>query len=438
MKEVCIGLIGFGTVGSGVVKILTENKDLLEARVGLPIRLKKIADLDIESDRGVKVDRSMLTTNARDILDDPEISIVVELIGGYEPAKTFTLEAFRKGKHVITANKALLAEHGPEVFRAAHEAGADIGFEAAVAGGIPILRSLREGLVANRFEKVLGILNGTCNFILTAMYENPGISFDDMLKQAQELGYAEADPSLDVDGHDSAHKLVLVMSLTHGLRIPVKRLYVEGIRDIDPFDIIMAKEFSYKIKLLGIIISHGEDVEARIHPTMIPENHPLAAVDGVFNGIYLRGDMVGEQLFYGKGAGSDPTASAVMGDIIETARNVIRGETCCVPPLGYPEDWKPKGRVLDMNEIATNYYLRIPARDQPGVLSSISGIMGEHSISLHSVMQKGRDTSATVPVVFLTHQAREADIRLACERISKLTAVEGKIKIVRIEDETLH
>jgi homoserine dehydrogenase len=438
MKEICIGLIGFGTIGSGVVKILQENKDVLEARVGLPLRLKKIADMDVTSDRGVRVDPSLLTTNAQEIIEDPEISIVLELIGGYEPAKTFILDAFRHKKHVVTANKALLAVHGPEIFRAAHEAGVDIAFEAAVAGGIPILRSLREGLVANRFERVLAILNGTCNFILTAMDENPGVSFDDVLKQAQDLGYAEADPTLDVEGIDAAHKLVLVLSLTHGIRVPLKSIYVEGIRGIDPFDVVMAKDFSYKIKLLAVIISHGDTVEARLHPTMIPEHHPLARVDGVFNGIYLQGDMVGEQLFYGKGAGKEPTASAVIGDIIETARNVAGGEAGGrVPPLGYPEDWKAPGRVMDMKEITTNYYLRVQALDRPGVLSKIAGIMAEHSISIHSVVQKRRHSSGTVPVVFLTHLAKEADIQDACEKISRLDAVEAPLRVIRIEDDTL-
>jgi homoserine dehydrogenase len=437
MDDISIGLIGFGTVGSGVVKILQENKEVLEARVGISIRLKRIADLDIVSDRGVSVDQSLLTTDAREILQDPSISVVVELIGGYEPARTYVLDAFRQGKQVVTANKALLAEHGPEIFTAAHRAGVDISFEAAVAGGIPILRSLREGLVANRIEKLLGILNGTCNFILTAMTNNPGVSFQDVLRQAQDLGYAEADPALDVDGVDAAQKLVLVLGLTHGIRIPVKRLYVEGIRGIDPFDVIMAREFSYKIKLLAIIISHGNHVEARIHPTMLPEDHPLARVDGVFNGIYLKGDVVGEQLFYGRGAGREPTASAVIGDVIETARNIIRGEAGGVPPLGYPEDWKAPGRVLDMREIVTNYYLRVQAMDRPGVLSKIAGIMADHSISIHSVIQKGRDRSGTVPVVFVTHLAREADIQEASERIGQLDTVEGKPVILRIEDETL-
>jgi homoserine dehydrogenase len=272
---------------------------------------------------------------------------------------------------------------------------------------------------------------------LTAMYSNPGISFDEVLSEAQKLGYAEADPSLDIDGHDTVHKIVLVLALTHGIRVSPKDIFVRGIRSIDPFDIQMAKEFAYKIKLLAIIIRHGADVEARIHPTMIPEHHPLASVDGVFNGIYLQGDMVGEQLFYGKGAGREPTASAVVGDIIETARNVIRGESGNVPPLGYSKQWTPEGRVLDIKDVWTNYYIRIQAKDRPGVLSKVSGIMGEHSISLHSVMQKARHASETVPVIFLTHKAKELDMKQACEKISKLDSVDGNIRIMRIEDESL-
>ncbi len=437
MNEISIGLIGFGTIGSGVAKVLQDNKDILEARVGLPLKLKRIADLDVESDRGVEVDRSILTTDAMEIIRDPEISIVVELMGGYEPARTFILEALRHGKPVVTANKALLAEHGPEIFRGAHEARVDIAFEAAVAGGIPILRSLREGLVANHFEKVLAILNGTCNFILTAMTENPGGSFDDVLREAQQLGYAEADPALDIDGIDAAQKLVLVLGLTHGFRVPVRSIHVEGIRGIDPFDVLMAKEFSYKIKLLAIIISHGPDVEVRLHPTMLPEHHLLAQVDGVFNGIYLQGDMVGEQLFYGRGAGSKPTASAVIGDVIEAARNIIRGEAGLVPPLGYPEKWKAPGRVIDITEVRTNYYMRVQALDRPGVLSKIAGIMADHRISIHSVVQKHRHSSGNVPVVFLTHQAREADIQDARAKIGQLDVVEGLPVIIRIEDDKL-
>lgn len=436
MEEISIGLIGFGTVGSGVVKILSANSEIISARVGFPVKLKRIADLDVVSDRGVAVAPHVLTTDVKEILEDPGISIVVELIGGYEPARTYLLEAIRRRKQVVTANKALLAEFGPEIFRAAHDAGVDLAFEGAVAGGIPILRALREGLVANRFERVLAILNGTCNFILSAMNETPGIRFEEILHQAQELGYAEADPTLDIDGIDSAHKLALVLGLTHGVRVSVRNIYVEGIRGIRPFDVLMAREFSYKIKLLAII-KQGDQVEARVHPTMIPASHPLAQVDGVFNGIFLRGDMVGEQLFYGRGAGMEPTASAVVGDIIETARNLIRGGAGLVPPLGYPEGWDSPGKVMDMKDVVTNYYLRVQAADRPGVLSKIAGIMAEHRISIHSVVQKKRQTTGTVPVVFLTHLAREADIQNASRIIGQLDVIEGSPVILRIEDEDL-
>lgn len=437
MKEICIGLIGFGTIGVGVAKIIRENGKLLEDRIGFKLKLKKIADLDIITPRGIDVEPNILTTNVNEILDDPEIQIVIELIGGYEPARTFIEKAMKNGKQVVTANKALLADSGIEICRLAREHDVDIAFEAAVAGGIPIIRSLREGLIANRFEKVLAILNGTCNFILTAMTENPGISFDEMLKKAQDLGYAEADPTLDIEGIDSAHKLVLVLAITHGIWMPIDRIFVQGITQIDPFDILMAQEFSYKIKLLAMILRHGDKVEVRLHPTMLPKNHPLAQVDGVFNGIYLRGDMVGEQLFYGRGAGREPTASAVIGDVVEVARNIGREANGKVPPLGYSDENLSSGRVMDISEITTNYYLRIRAHDKPGVLSKIAGIMAEHNISIHSVIQKKRVTGAAVPVVFLTHVAREADIQKAIEKIGLLEAVEGSPVIIRIEDEEL-
>lgn len=437
MSDICVGLIGFGVIGAGVVKILQENKDLLESRVGFPLRLKKIADLDIETDRGVSVDPSLLTTDANEILDDPEISIVIELIGGVRTAGDIILAALDRGKQVVTANKALLAERGDEIFRAADAAGREIAFEAAVAGAIPILRSLREGLVANRFDRVMAILNGTCNYILTAMDEHPGVSFEQVLKEAQDLGYAEADPALDIDGIDTAHKLAIMLSLTHGIRAPMERIPVEGIRNIDPFDVEMAREFSYKIKLLAVIIRHPDKVEARLHPTMIPRTHPLARVNGVFNGIFLRGDMVGDQLFYGRGAGREPTASAVVGDVVEMARNLKRGLAVRVPPLGYPEASIKSDGILAMSDVVTNYYVRVQARDRPGVLSKVSGIMADYGISLDSVIQKGRDRAKSVPVVFVTHTAREADIRAAATKIGDMDDVDGPPVIVRIEDESL-
>ncbi|MGB9617006.1 MAG: homoserine dehydrogenase [Desulfomonilaceae bacterium] len=437
MKRISVGLIGFGTVGSGVVKILRENGELLRRRIGFPIELRRIADLDIETDRGVPVERSILTTDAHAVLEDPEIDVVVELIGGREPARTFILSAIQSGKQVVTANKALLADHGSEIFEAARAAGVHICFEASVAGGIPILKALREGLLANRFEKILAILNGTCNFILTAMNENPGAPFDETLREAQRLGYAEADPSLDIDGTDTAHKLVLVLGLTHGIRAATKDLYVQGLRGIDPFDVLMAREFSYKIKLLAVATDHGDRVEARVHPTMLPETHPLANVDGVFNGIFLKGDMVGEQLFYGRGAGREPTASAVVADIVEAGRNLMSGRGCEVPPLGYAEASGSSARVMDMADVMTNYYLRVQALDKPGVLSKIAGIMADYQISIHSVVQKQRKNGGAVPVVFLTHLAREADVQQACRQIGELSVVQEAPIVFRIEDESL-
>ncbi|MGC8603469.1 MAG: homoserine dehydrogenase [Desulfomonilaceae bacterium] len=439
MDEIAIGLIGFGTIGSGLVHILNENRTTIEARTGFGIKLKRIADLDITSDRGVLFDKSILTRNAHDIIRDPEISIVVELIGGYEPARTFIIEALQNGKSVVTANKALLAEHGQEIFHAATKNKADIAFEAAVAGGIPILRSFREGLIANKFDKILAILNGTCNFILSEMTENPGAVFDEALLKAQRLGYAEADPALDIEGIDSAHKLTLVLGLTHGIHVPIKSIHVEGITGIEPFDLVMAREFSYKIKLLALIIRHGNCVEARLHPTMLPESHPLSQVNGVFNGIFLRGDMVGDQLFYGRGAGREPTASAVIGDIIELIRNRRIGKSGRVPPLGYPVPIMSRDSILDMNKVITNYYIRIQAADRPGVLSRIAGIMADHNISIHSVVQKRRDHSGAgaVPVVFITHSAKEADLQQARREIGDLDVVNSKPTIIRIEDEDL-
>ncbi|HEX16362.1 MAG TPA: homoserine dehydrogenase [Deltaproteobacteria bacterium] len=421
--DIGIGLIGFGTVGTGVVRILQNNADLIEGRLGRRLVLRKIADLDIKRDRGVPIQRDMLTTDAYEVIDDPTVDIVVELIGGIEPAKSFILRALELGKPVVTANKALLAQHGAEIFGKAAEKGIPLGFEASVGGGIPVLKALREGLVANNIEAILGILNGTSNYILTRMTEE-GLDFKRALSQAQRLGYAEADPSLDVDGVDAAHKLTILASFAFGTWIDFKRVYVEGIRDISPLDIEFSREFGYRIKLLAIAKRDGGKIELRVHPTMIPEGHLLSQVQGVYNAIYIVGDSVGPTLFYGQGAGSAPTGSAVVSDLVDIVR---RGRLLQLPSFA-------KDRPLkDIEDLRCPYYLRFTAVDRPGVLSKISGILGENDISIASVIQKGRTKRGAVPIVMMTHEAVERNIRRAIEEIDALDVIKDSTKLIRVE-----
>ena len=336
MRDIKVGLIGFGTVGSGVARILQKNSKLIEKRMGARIHLKRIADIDIERDRGVKVKSGVLTRNADEVIEDPEINIVMELMGGIEPAKTFILKAIRKGKNIVTANKALLALHGNEIFREAQRFGVDVNFEASVGGGIPLIRSVKEGLVANRIESIFGILNGTSNYILSKMSDEGG-DFEEVLKEAQEKGYAEADPTYDVEGIDTAHKLAILIRLAFGTSFQFKEIFIEGISRIAPIDIQFSREFGYRIKLLAIAKIDQGKIEARVHPTMIPEGHLLATVDGVFNAIYIKGDAVGPTLFYGQGAGQMPTGSAVVSDLVELGRNILIGATDRrVPLLSHP------------------------------------------------------------------------------------------------------
>jgi len=421
--DIGIGLIGFGTVGTGVVRILQNNADLIEGRLGRRLVLRKIADLDIKRDRGVPIQRDMLTTDAYEVIDDPTVDIVVELIGGIEPAKSFILRALELGKPVVTANKALLAQHGAEIFGKAAEKGIPLGFEASVGGGIPVLKALREGLVANNIEAILGILNGTSNYILTRMTEE-GLDFKRALSQAQRLGYAEADPSLDVDGVDAAHKLTILASFAFGTWIDFKRVYVEGIRDISPLDIEFSREFGYRIKLLAIAKRDGGKIELRVHPTMIPEGHLLSQVQGVYNAIYIVGDSVGPTLFYGQGAGSAPTGSAVVSDLVDIVR---QGRLLQLPSFA-------KDRPLkDIEDLRCPYYLRFTAVDRPGVLSKISGILGENDISIASVIQKGRTKRGAVPIVMMTHEAVERNIRRAIEEIDALDVIKDSTKLIRVE-----
>jgi len=432
MREVGVGIVGIGTVGGGVVQVLQENGDEIERRLGFRVRLVAVADKDIETDRGVPIDRSLLTTDVGRVLDAPDVDIVVELIGGYEPAKTFLLRAIANGKHVVTANKALLAVHGDEVFAAARETGVDVGFEASVGGGIPILRAVREGMAANRIRSILGILNGTTNYILTEMKEK-GEAFERVLKEAQKLGYAEADPTFDVEGVDAAHKLCILGTMAFGCRIPFEAVYTEGIRHITPQDIEYAGDFGYDIKLLAVAKYDGKRVDARVHPTMIPSDHLLADVRGVYNAVFVDADFLGPTLYYGQGAGRRATASAVVGDIIELARNVKSGVGGRVPPRAFQEEAMGAARLKPIEDIVCQYYLRFTALDKPGVLSKISGVLGEYGISLESVVQKGRDAGQAVPLVFMTHEAREADVRHALGEIDTLGVTLGSPALVRIE-----
>ncbi len=433
MDRIHIGLIGFGTVGTGLVRILQENAQILEERLGLSIVLKRIADLDTVKDRGVKVDRALLTPKVDDILEDPEIAVVAELIGGLEPARTFILKAIAKGKHVVTANKALLAVHGAEIFRAAEEAGVDVGFEGSVGGGIPIIRSMKEGLVANRIRVVFGILNGTANYILSEMTHR-NLKFEEALKQAQGLGYAEADPTLDVQGMDTAHKLSILLSLAYGIQVKLEDSYTEGITNIAPMDIEHAKELGYHIKLLAIAKSDGGLIEARVHPTLLPAGHLLSTVGGPFNAIFIRGDAVGSTLFYGRGAGMMPTGSAVVSDLVDICRNIRTGARRRVPLLAYQRKYLREGKIKNIHDIHSTYYLRFTVVDRPGVLSRISGVLGNSDISIASVIQKGRGAEKAVPIFMVTHAAREKNMQKALAEIDRLPIIVDKTTVIRIED----
>lgn len=424
-----VGIIGFGIVGSGTAKVLLENKDILKERLGFEINLKRIADLDIERDRGIKIPEGVLTTDVNMIFKDPDIQIVVELIGGIRPAKDFILEAIQKGKHVVTANKALLATEGTDIFNAAHQAGVEVGFEASVAGAIPIIKVMKEGLVANRIKAVYGIINGTSNYILTKMTEEH-VEFSDALKEAQALGYAEADPTLDIEGIDTAHKLTILATLAYGIPLSYNSVYIEGISKISLQDIAFASELGYKLKLLAIAKESEGEIELRVHPTMLPKEYLISKVDGPFNAIYVDGDATGSTLYYGRGAGSVPTGSAVVSDIADIARNIQKNAVGRVPTI-------PKisrdAMIRKIDDVVSMYYFRFSAIDRPGVLSKISGILGNYNISIASVIQKGRRIGEAVPLVVLTHEAKEKDVRQALEEIDRLPVVMGKTVVIRVE-----
>jgi homoserine dehydrogenase len=439
-EGVGVGLIGLGTIGTGVAKVLRDNEAVITKRLGFPLRLVRIADLDLETDRGVDLAGVQFDSDAPGLIADPRVDIVVELVGGYDAARKFSLDAIEAGKHLVSANKALLALHGKEIFDAASRKGVDVAFEASVGGGIPILRSIREGLAANRVQSLHGIMNGTTNYVLTEM-EKHGEDFEVVLKRAQDLGYAEADPSFDVDGIDAAHKLTLLVAMAFGAELTFKDIPTEGIRGLTPMDFEAAAEFGYRIKLLGIARPRegegGEErVEARVHPTMIPAESLLAKVDGAMNAIAVHGDAVGPTLFYGAGAGELPTASAVVADLMEVAREIRRGSAGRVAPLSYmPDHLEPK-RLVGLGELFARCYLVFSVADQPGVLGRIASVLGDNAISIASVIQKTHGGDApSVPIVVLTQPASEADVRQALAKIDRMPEVTAPTRLVRIEEE---
>ena len=435
MREIKVGMIGFGTVGAGVVKILQKNYRLIEKRMGAKIILKRIVDIDLKTDRGVKLKPGVLTRRAEDVIEDPEIGIVMELIGGIEPAKNYILNAIRNHKHIVTANKALLALHGDEIFREAHRFGVDVNFEASVGGGIPLIRSIKEGLVANRIQSIFGILNGTSNYILSKMTDE-GRNFKEVLKEAQERGYAEADPTFDIEGIDAAHKLAILIRLAFGTPLRFEEIFIGGISEITPLDIQFGLEFGYRIKLLAIAKIDQGKIEARVHPTLIPERHLISTVEGVFNAIYIKGDAIGPTLFYGQGAGQMPTGSAVISDLVELGRNLlIQATGRRVPLLAYQESAIDKISLKKMEDVVMPFYMRISALDRPGVLSKISGILGKNDISIASVIQKGRRIKGAVPIVMMTHEAKEKNVHRALKEIDQLGVILGKTIFIRVENE---
>lgn len=423
-QEINIGLLGFGTIGSGVVKVLQEKTNFFEKQLGLKLILKKVVDKDITTKRNVEIDNSILSTNPDDILQDSKIDIVIELIGGYEPAKTFILTALRKGKSVVTANKALLSKYGEEIFLTSHKLGTKVYFEASVGGGIPVISSIRQVLIANKITSIFGIINGTCNYILTKM-EEENKEFNQALKEAKSLGYAEADPKLDIEGKDTSHKLAILASLAFGQWISDEKIYTEGITKMTKKDILYAQELGYAIKLLGLTKRVNDEIEVRVHPTMIPKTHLLATVKGIYNAIYLEGDLTGPLMFYGQGAGKLPTSSAVISDLI----NLIQTEKT---KEDLPYRPKPTLKIRDIKELKSKYYIRFSALDKPGVLAAISGILGEHKISIASVIQKER--GETVPVIMLTHEANEGSLKIALEKIDQLETIKDKSLIIRVEE----
>ncbi|MDD4881443.1 MAG: homoserine dehydrogenase [Gallionellaceae bacterium] len=433
MKPINVGLLGIGTVGGGTWTVLNRNEEEITRRAGRPIRISHVADRNLEHARTLTGGKAKVTDDAYAVVNDPEVDIVVELIGGYTVAKDLVLKAIENGKHVVTANKALLAVHGNEIFAAAQQKGVMVAFEAAVAGGIPIIKALREGLSANRIQWLAGIINGTTNFILSEMRDK-GLAFAEVLAEAQRLGYAEADPTFDIEGVDAAHKATLMASIAFGIPVQFDRCHIEGISKLDAADIKYAEELGYRIKLLGIAKRKEAGVELRVHPTLIPSKRLIANVEGAMNAVLVWGDAVGATLYYGKGAGAEPTASAVIADLVDVTRLHTADPLNRVPHLAFQPDQLSDLPILSMDEVETAYYLRLSAADKPGVLADITRILADLSISIDAMMQKEpAEGESQTDVVILSHVAREKDVNAAIARIEALSSISGKVTRIRME-----
>ena len=428
MQKIGIGLAGLGTVGAGVYKHLLKNRTLLSERLGLELAVRRVVVRDAKKERAVEVPGPMVSTRWQDLIDDPEVRIVCELMGGTDSALELVLAAIEAKKIVVTANKHLLAEHGKEIFQAATKHKVPVYFEAAAAGGIPIIKTLREAFIGSHIQSMHGIVNGTSNYILTRMTE-AGLGFAEALKEAQEKGYAEADPSLDVNGWDAAHKAIILASLAYGFWVGTDKIFVEGIEHISACDILFADRLGYRIKLLAIIKAEEKgEIELRVHPTLIPKSHVLASVNGVFNAVAVRGDIVGETLFYGRGAGQDPTASAVISDLAEAAIFIESPRRSYgFTPHGLYGSCKP------IAQIVSQYYLRVPVLDKPGVLAQVAGILGRHEIGISSMIQPESHEGESIPLVLMIHDASNAQMETAIAEIAKLTCVKKAPKMIRVE-----
>lgn len=434
MKEIPVGLLGFGTIGVGVVRVLKLNGTLISRRLGAKIKLAKVADVRRGPRPGAKLKPGVFTTDAFSVVDDPDIPVIIELIGGDTIARELVIRALKKGKHVVTANKELLAKHGEQLFKAAARSGAQLAFEASVGGAIPIIRSMREAFVATNFSSIFGIINGTSNFILSGMTAE-GADFKEVLKKAQKLGYAEADPTFDIDGSDAAHKLAILVMLAYGTPVKFTSVYKEGITGLSPLDIEVARDFGYRIKLLAIAKSGGGKIEARVHPTLISSGHVLANVEGVHNAIFLEGEPMGEAMLFGHGAGMMPTAGAVVADVVEVARDMLAGSKPNRAPMrAWPEGEFRQVEIKDISHRFGAYYLRFNVLDRPGVLGKIAAILGRHQISIAQVLQKDRAKKGTATVFIFTHEAQEKNLVNAVNQIDRLKEVKGKTFFIRIEE----